>query len=186
MSRFTVNGQPVHYRMDPNTPLLWALRDASNLTGTKYGCGEGQCGACTVHVDGVAVRSCQLRIADIEGSFVTTIEALSRDRSHPVQQAWVADSVPQCGYCQSGMIMAAAALLEKNSSPTDAEIDAAITNICRCGTYPRIREAIHRAARVKSGEEALAAAPPPGIDPVDAARSVPALSDPGPSRRRGE
>ena len=171
MSRFTVNGQPVHYRMDPDTPLLWALRDASNLTGTKYGCGEGQCGACTVQIDGVAVRSCRVRIADIEGSFVTTIEALSCDRSHPVQQAWVAESVPQCGYCQSGMIMAAAALLDKNPNPTDADIDAAITNICRCGTYPRIRAAIHRAARVKAGEETLAAAPPPGIDPADAARA---------------
>ena len=155
--RFTVNGQPVQYRMDPDTPLLWALRDASNLTGTKYGCGNGDCGACTVNIDGEAVKSCLVRIRDIEGSVVTTIEALSRDRSHPVQQAWVAEQVPQCGYCQSGMIMAAAALLEKNANPTDADIDAAITNICRCGTYPRIREAIHRAARAKAGRETLAA-----------------------------
>lgn len=177
MTRFTVNGQPVHYRMDPETPLLWALRDASNLTGTKYGCGTGHCGACTVNVDGNAVRSCQVTIAALEGSFVTTIEALSRDRSHPVQQAWVANQVPQCGYCQSGLIMAVAALLDNNASPTDAEIDAAVTNICRCGTYPRIREAIRRAARVKAGREALAAAPPPGIDPADAAREVPALRD---------
>jgi isoquinoline 1-oxidoreductase alpha subunit len=146
MTSFTVNGQPVHYRMDPDTPLLWALRDASNLTGTKYGCGAGLCGACTVHIDGNAVRSCQVSIASIEGTFVTTIEALSRDRSHPVQQAWVAENVPQCGYCQSGMVMAAAALLETNKDPSDEEIDAAITNICRCGTYPRIRAAIHRAA----------------------------------------
>ena len=146
MTRFTVNGQPVHYRMDPDTPLLWALRDASNLTGTKYGCGVGDCGACTVNIDGNAVRSCLVRIGQLEGSFVTTIEALSRDRSHPVQQAWVAESVPQCGYCQSGMIMAAAALLDKNESPTDADIDAAITNICRCGTYQQVREAIHAAA----------------------------------------
>ncbi|HEV2747892.1 MAG TPA: (2Fe-2S)-binding protein [Allosphingosinicella sp.] len=175
MSRFTVNGQPIHYRMDPDTPLLWALRDASNLTGTKYGCGTGHCGACTVNIDGNAVRSCLVRIADIEGSFVTTIEALSRDRAHPVQQAWVADQVPQCGYCQSGMIMAAAALLDKVQRPTDAEIEAAITNICRCGTYPRIREAIRRAARVKAGEERLAAAPMPGIDPADAAREAPSL-----------
>ena len=173
--RFTVNGQPVEYRMDPKTPLLWALRDASNLTGTKYGCGTGSCGACTVHVDGEAVRSCQVSIAEVEGTFVTTIEALSRDRSHPVQQAWVAASVPQCGYCQSGMIMAAAALLEQNAAPTDAEIDAAITNICRCGTYPRIREAIRRAGRIKSGRERGDAAPPPGIDPADAARQVPAM-----------
>ena len=176
--RFTVNGQPVEYRMDPATPLLWALRDASNLTGTKYGCGTGSCGACTVHVDGNAVRSCQVTVAEVEGSFVTTIEALSRDRSHPVQQAWVADSVPQCGYCQSGLIMAAAALVEKNPSPTDAEIDAAITNICRCGTYPRIREAIRKAGRIKAGREQVAAAPPPGIDPADAAREVPAMRRP--------
>src|SRR3954452_1452565 len=112
MSRFTVNGQPVHYRLDPATPLLWALRDSSNLTGTKYGCGTGHCGACTVHVDGRAVLSCQVAIGGLEGSVVTTIEALSPDRSHPVQQAWVAESVPQCGFCQPGMIMAAAALLE--------------------------------------------------------------------------
>jgi isoquinoline 1-oxidoreductase alpha subunit len=175
MSKFTVNGQAVHYRMDPETPLLWALRDASNLTGTKYGCGTGVCGACTVNIDGKAVRSCRVPIGRLEGSFVTTIEALARDRSHPVQQAWVAESVPQCGYCQSGMIMAAAALLDRNDNPSDADIDAAITNICRCGAYPRIREAIRRAGRVKSGRETLAAAPPPGIDPADAARAVPAL-----------
>jgi isoquinoline 1-oxidoreductase alpha subunit len=175
MTKLTVNGQPIQYRMDPETPLLWALRDASNLTGTKYGCGTGVCGACTVNVDGRAVRSCLVRIRELEGSFVTTIEALSRDRSHPVQQAWVADTVPQCGYCQSGMIMAAAALIDKNANPTDAEIDAAITNICRCGTYPRIREAIRRAARVKAGRERIAAAPPPGIDPADARTKVPAL-----------
>jgi isoquinoline 1-oxidoreductase alpha subunit len=175
MTRLTVNGQPIHYRLDPQTPLLWALRDASNLTGTKYGCGTGHCGACTVNLDGRAVRSCQVPIGRLEGSFVTTIEALSRDRSHPVQQAWVADSVPQCGYCQSGLIMAAAALVDRNPAPTDEEIDAAITNICRCGTYPRLREAIRKAGRVKSGEEQVSAAPPPGIDPADAARQVPAL-----------
>lgn len=180
--RFTVNGQPVQYRMDPQTPLLWALRDASNLTGTKYGCGSGDCGACTVHIDGAAVRSCQVTIAEIEGSFVTTIEALSRDRSHPVQQAWVAEQVPQCGYCQSGMIMAAAALLNSNAAPSDAEIDAAITNICRCGTYPRIGEAIRRAGRAKAGQEQIAAAPAPGIDSEDAVRDVPALRL---SERRG-
>ena len=179
MTKFTVNGQPVHYRMDPQTPLLWALRDASNLTGTKYGCGTGHCGACTVNIDGNAVRSCRVRLAELEGSFVTTIEALSRDRSHPVQQAWVAESVPQCGYCQSGMIMAAAALLDKNPNPTDSEIESSITNICPCGTYPRIKEAIRRAARAKSGRERIFAAPAPGIDPADAAREVPALR-PGP------
>lgn len=173
--RLTVNGQPVEYRLDPATPLLWALRDASNLTGTKYGCGAGHCGACTVHVDGAAVRSCQVTVAQVEGSFVTTIEALSPERSHPVQQAWVADSVPQCGYCQSGMIMAAAALIERNPNPTDAVIDAAITNLCRCGTYPRIREAIRRAGRVSRGRERITAAPPSGIEADEAARSVPAL-----------
>ncbi len=183
MTKFTVNGQAVHYRMDPETPLLWALRDASNLTGTKYGCGSGVCGSCTVNIDGRAVRSCMVPISALEGSFVTTIEALSRDRSHPVQQAWIAESVPQCGYCQSGMIMAAAALIDRNPAPSDADIDAAMTNICRCGTYPRIREAIRRAARVKAGRERIAAAPPPGIDPADAAREVPALRRPGPAQR---
>jgi len=173
--RFTVNGQPVQYNIDPGTPLLWALRDISNLTGTKYGCGSGDCGACTVHVDGIAVRSCQVTVAEMEGRLVTTIEALSSDRSHPVQQAWVAEQVPQCGYCQSGMIMAAAALLDRNPSPSDSDIDSAITNLCRCGTYPRIRKAIRRAARVKAGLERIAAAPPSGIAPEDAAREVPAL-----------
>ena len=167
--------------MDPATPLLWALRDASNLTGTKYGCGTGDCGACTVDIDGRAVRSCQITLAQAEGTFVTTIEALSRDRSHPVQQAWVAEQVPQCGYCQSGMIMAAAALIKANPRPSDADIDTAITNICRCGTYNRVRRAIHRAARAARGEEVIVAAPPPGIDPADAARAVPALT-PVPTR----
>jgi isoquinoline 1-oxidoreductase alpha subunit len=176
MTRFTVNGEPVHYKMDPDTPLLWALRDASNLTGTKYGCGAGQCGACTVHVDGIARRSCQVTIGAIEGSFVTTIEGLSGDRSHPLQQAFAAENVPQCGYCMSGMLMAAAALLAHNPSPTDAQMDEAITNLCRCGTYPRIRRAIHRAAEAAHGNEALAAAPPPDIAPTDAAAAVPALT----------
>lgn len=176
MTSLTVNNQPVKYRMDPATPLLWALRDASNLTGTKYGCGTGDCGACTVDIDGRAVRSCQVTLAQAEGTFVTTIEALSRDRSHPVQQAWVAEQVPQCGFCQSGMIMAAAALLKANPRPSNADIDAAITNLCRCGTYTRVRRAIHRAARAVRGEETIIAAPPPGIDPADAARAVPALT----------
>lgn len=175
MTRFSVNDRPVEYRMEPETPLLWALRDASNLTGTKYGCGTGECGACTVDIDGEAIRSCMVTIAECEGRFVTTIEGLSRDRSHAVQQAWVAEQVPQCGFCQSGMIMAAAALLRTNSNPDDADIDAAMTNICRCGTYPRIRTAIRRAGRVLRGEERIAAAPPPGIRPEDAARAVPAL-----------
>lgn len=184
MSRFTVNGQPVNYRLDPDTPLLWALRDASNLTGAKYGCGTGHCGACTVHVDGNAVRSCRVRIADLEGSFVTTIEGLARDRSHPVQQAFAADGVTQCGYCIPGMIMAVAALIDRNDSPTDSQIDGAITNICRCGIYPRLRESIRRALRIKSGREQVEGAPPPGIAPQDAARTVPALRPPPPAARR--
>ena len=179
MTSLTVNNQPVKYRMDPATPLLWALRDASNLTGTKYGCGTGDCGACTVDIDGRPVRSCQVTLAQAEGTFVTTIEALSRDRSHPVQQAWVAEQVAQCGFCQSGMIMAAAALLKANPRPTNADIDAAITNLCRCGTYTRVRRAIHHAARAIRGEEVIVAAPPPGIDPADAARAVPALTPRG-------
>lgn len=182
MTRFTVNNQPVEYRLDPETPLLWALRDASNLTGAKYGCGEGTCGACTVEVDGEAVRSCQVTIAAMEGRFVTTIEALSRDRGHPVQQAWVARQVPQCGFCQPGMIMAAAVLLKKNPRPSNADIDAAITNICRCGSYPRIRGAIRLAARIAAGREQVTGAPPPGIDRADAARAVPALN-PAPDAR---
>lgn len=178
MTRFSVNERPVEYRMNPDTPLLWALRDASNLTGTKYGCGTGDCGACTVDIDGEAIRSCLVTIAECEGRFITTIEGLSRDRSHPVQQAWVAEQVPQCGFCQSGMIMAAAALLRANKNPSDTDIDAAITNICRCGSYPRIRTAIRHAARVLRGEEPLAAAPRPGISPQDAAAAVPALTPP--------
>jgi isoquinoline 1-oxidoreductase alpha subunit len=187
MSSFTVNGQPVHYRMDPDTPLLWALRDASNLTGAKYGCGTGHCGACMVHVDGNAVRSCRVPISALEGSFVTTIEGLSSDRSHPVQQAFIADMVVQCGYCIPGVVMAAAALIDRNDSPTDEQIDAAITNICRCGIYPRLREAIRRAIRIKTGREQVAGAPPPHVAPADAARAVPALrpeSRPGRAPRR--
>lgn len=175
MTSFTVNGQPVHYRMDPDTPLLWALRDASNLTGAKYGCGTGHCGACTVHVDGNAVRSCRVPISQLEGSFVTTIEGLSRDRSHPVQQAFASAMVPQCGYCIPGMIMAAAALIDRNDSPTDTQIDAALTNICRCGIYPRLREALRLAARIKTGRATVEGAPPPNINAEDAARAVPSM-----------
>lgn len=148
MTRFTVNGNPVEYELAPDTPLLWALREASNLTGTKFGCGAGLCGACTVHVDGVAQRSCQVQIGAIEGTFVTTIEGLSQNRSHPVQRAWLEHQVPQCGFCQSGMIMAVSALLKTNPDPSRAEIRAAISNICRCGTYPRIEAAVLRAAEM--------------------------------------
>jgi len=186
MTSFTVNGTAVHYRLDPATPLLWALRDASNLTGTKYGCGTGHCGACTVHVDGRAVLSCRVTIAELEGSNVTTIEGLSNDRGHPVQQAWIAESVSQCGFCQPGMIMAAAALLARTPSPSDADIDAAVTNICRCGTYPRVREAIRRAIRVQSGQERVAAAPPPRVRPEDAVRAAPSLVPRGRPRRQPE
>jgi len=178
MTKFTVNDRPVEYKMDPETPLLWALRDASNLTGTKFGCGTGECGACMVEIDGEAIRSCLVTIAEAEGRFVTTIEGLSRDRSHPVQQAMVADGAIQCGFCTPGIVINAAALLRKNNNPSDEEIDAAITNICRCGVYPRLREAIKRAGRVMRGEEKIAAAPPPGITPEDAAAAVPAIKEP--------
>ena len=171
MTKFTVNGNPVHFKMPADTPLLWALRDASNLTGTKYGCGIGACGACTVHIDGAAMRSCQVPIGSIEGSFVTTIEGFSDDRSHPVQQAWIAEQVPQCGFCQSGMIMAVAALLKTTPNPSDAEIDAGITNICRCGTYPRIRKAIHRAAMGQVDPRV----PSPETTAAEAARIAPSL-----------
>lgn len=175
MTKMIVNERPIQYRLEPETPLLWALRDASNLTGTKYGCGTGDCGACTVDIDGQATRSCRITIGACEGRIITTIEGLSADRSHPVQQAWVAENLPQCGYCQSGMIMAAAVLLRRTPDPSDEQIDRAMTNICRCGTYPRVRAAIRRAAKIQGGQERIAAAPPPGIAPEDAARAVPAL-----------
>ena len=144
----TINGKQYAAEVNASTPLLWVLRDTLDLTGTKYGCGAGLCGACTVHLDGRPVRSCMTPISAAQGRKVTTIEGLSVDRSHPVQRAWIAEQVPQCGYCQSGQIMAAAALLAANANPTDADIDAAMSgNICRCGTYQRIRRAIHRAAK---------------------------------------
>ncbi|HYR77268.1 MAG TPA: (2Fe-2S)-binding protein [Pyrinomonadaceae bacterium] len=147
-----VNGQAMNVDVDPSTPLLWVLRDTLSLTGTKYGCGMAQCGACTVHLNGEAIRSCVKRVADAVGKEITTIEGLSPDLSHPLQKAWMEIDVPQCGYCQSGQIMSAAVLLAENSQPTDADIDDAMTgNICRCGTYQRIREAIHRAAEMKRG-----------------------------------
>ncbi|HEX9216170.1 MAG TPA: (2Fe-2S)-binding protein [Gemmatimonadales bacterium] len=142
-----VNGRRRTVEAAANTPLLWVLRDNLGLTGTKFGCGIAQCGACTVHLDGDAVRSCVLPVSAVGTRPITTIEGLSATSTHRVQQAWIAEDVPQCGYCQSGQIMAAAALLQRMSDPTDAQIDAAMTNICRCGTYQRIRAAVHRAAK---------------------------------------
>jgi isoquinoline 1-oxidoreductase subunit alpha len=147
MIALSVNGKTYNLDVEDDTPLLWALRDTIGLTGTKYGCGIAQCGACTVLIDGAPTRSCQAPVGSLAGRAVTTIEALAQDgRLHPVQQAWIDLDVPQCGYCQSGMIMAAVALLRDKPKPTDADIDAAITNICRCGTYQRVRAAIHAAA----------------------------------------
>ena len=148
MPTLTINGQSMQAEADPATPLLWVLRDTLGLTGTKYGCGIAQCGACTVHIDGVATRSCQVPYGDAVGKKITTIEGLAPNGAlNKVQAAWLANDVPQCGYCQSGMIMAVTALLAEKPKPTDADIDAAITNICRCGTYQQVREAIHAAAK---------------------------------------
>jgi isoquinoline 1-oxidoreductase subunit alpha len=147
MARLTVNGTAHDVDVDPNTPLLWAIRENVGLTGTKYGCGIAQCGACTVHIDGVATRSCSVVVSDAVGKQITTIEGLAQNGVlTKVQKAWIDHDVPQCGYCQSGMIMAVAALLKDKPKPTDAEIDEAITNICRCGTFQQVREAIHMAA----------------------------------------
>lgn len=147
MIRLDVNAQSHELDVDPETPLLWVLRDNLGLTGAKYGCGIAKCGACTVHVDSQPVRSCVVPVSAVSGATVTTIERLSPDGDHPLQRAWIDLDVPQCGYCQTGMIMAAAALLRENPQPNDADIDAAITNVCRCGTYNRIRRAIHAAAK---------------------------------------
>ena len=146
MAWMTVNGEGVNYRLDPDTPLLWALRDASNLTGTKYGCDSRDCGACTVIIDGRAVLSCGVTLGELEGATITTIEGLSANGTHPVQQAWIAEQVTMCGYCEPGFIMGIAALLEASPSPTEEQISA-LPNICRCGAYPRIRKAIERAAQ---------------------------------------
>ncbi|MFD2143530.1 (2Fe-2S)-binding protein [Ancylobacter oerskovii] len=152
MARLTVNGRVEEFEAEPDTPLLWVLREQLGMTGTKFGCGIAQCGACTVHIDGVATRSCVMPVSSIEESQkIVTIEGLSSDGSHPVQKAWLALDVPQCGYCQTGMIMAAASLLPTNPQPSDADISAEITNICRCGTYNRVRAAIHMAADEKAG-----------------------------------
>jgi isoquinoline 1-oxidoreductase subunit alpha len=147
MIKLTVNGKTHDLDVESDTPLLWVIRDEVGLTGTKFGCGVGACGACTVLLEGEPTRSCVLPLSAVAGKSITTIEGLSADKSHPVQKAWIAESVPQCGYCQSGMILTAAALLKRKTQPTDMEIDSAMTNICRCGTYDRVRKAIHRAAR---------------------------------------
>ena len=175
MPRLTVNDRAVEFRLDPQTPLRWALRDAANLTGTKYGCGAGDCGACMVLVDGQALRSCLISLAEAEGRVVTTIEGLSPDRSHPVQQALVAEQAIQCGFCTPGIAMSAAALLARNADPTPEEIAAAVPNLCRCGVYPRLVRAIQRAGRVMRRVETISAAPAPGLTPEDAARAVPAM-----------
>lgn len=147
MANLTINGKTFTLDVEADTPLLWAIRENAGLTGTKYGCGIAQCGACTVHMDGVATRSCGISVAEAEGKKITTIEGLASGSTlHKVQQAWIAKDVPQCGYCQSGMIMAVAALLNEKPKPTDADIDEAITNICRCGTFQQVREAIHTIA----------------------------------------
>src|SRR6476620_7282645 len=161
MARMIVNGEPIDYKLDPETPLLWALREASNLTGTKYGCDSRDCGACTVIIDGQAVLSCSVALRDLEGATVTTIEGLGGN--HPVQQAWLAEQVTMCGYCEPGFIMAIAALLRVSPSPSEDQI-AALPNICRCGAYPRIRKAIARAAQM-SAPAAPAAPPAPPPNP---------------------
>ena len=155
MVSFKINSEEVSFEGDSDTPLLWVIRDHLRLTGTKFGCGVGQCGACTVHIDGVAQRSCVMPVASINGRDITTIEGLAPSDAnlHPVQQAWLENDVPQCGYCQAGQIMAAVDFLKRYPQPTDADIDANVTNICRCGTYVRIRKAIHRAAELAQGDE---------------------------------
>jgi isoquinoline 1-oxidoreductase alpha subunit len=150
MIQLTINQQLYNLDVSPEMPLLWAIRDVAGLTGTKYGCGMAQCGACTIHLDGEAIRSCVTPVSKAVGKKITTIEGLSADNSHPVQRAWLLEDAPQCGYCQSGQIMSAVVLLKENPNPTDQDIDDAMSgNICRCGTYPRIRKAIHTAARLQ-------------------------------------
>lgn len=180
MPRMTINDRPVEFDLDPDMPLLFALREAANLTGTKNGAGgtDCSCGACTVLVDGTALRSCRITLAEAEGRFVTTIEGLSRDRSHPMQQAMVAEQAIQCGFCTPGIVMAGAALLQRNSSPSRTEIEEAIPNMCRCGVYPRLVRAVERAGRVIQRRESISAAPAPGIEAADAAQRVPALRVP--------
>lgn len=178
MPRMTINDRPVEFDLDPDMPLLYAIREAANLTGTKS-CGGGDCvGACMVLVDGAALRSCRISLSECEGRFITTIEGLSRDRSHPMQQAMVAEQAIQCGYCTPGIVIAGAALLQRNPSPSRAEIEDALENLCRCGVYPRLVRAVERAGRVLQRRESISAAPAPGIDASDAAQSVPALRVP--------
>ena len=155
MISFTINSRKVSFDGEADTPLLWVIRDHLKLTGTKFGCGNGQCGACTVHINGKARRACVTRVSAVAGRDITTIEGLATadDRLHPVQQAWIEHDVPQCGYCQAGQIMAVADFLERFPKPTDADIDKNITNLCRCGTYVRIRKAIHRAAEIAAGDK---------------------------------
>ena len=155
MISFTINSRKVSFDGETDTPLLWVIRDHLKLTGTKFGCGNGQCGACTVHINGKARRACVTRVSAVAGRDITTIEGLAAadDRLHPVQQAWIEHDVPQCGYCQAGQIMAVAGFLERFPRPTDADIDKNITNLCRCGTYVRIRKAIHRAAEIAAGDK---------------------------------
>jgi len=151
MASLSINGKTHQVDVDPNTPLLWVIREQVGLTGTKYGCGVAQCGACTVHVNGLPMRSCSVPVSAVAGARITTIEGLAQGKKlHKVQEAWLKHDVPQCGYCQSGMIMAVAALMQQKPNPTDADIDAAITNICRCGTFQQVREAIHMAAKAKA------------------------------------
>ena len=157
MAKINVNGETLDLEFDAGTPLLWVLREQAGLTGTKYGCGIAQCGACTVHIDGQPVRACVYPASAVQPSQrITTIEGLSEDASHPIQQAWAELDVPQCGFCQSGMIMSAAALLATNAAPTDDDINASMTNICRCGTLPRVRKGIHRAAQLQSATTPVA------------------------------
>ena len=151
MTKLKINGKQHTLILDPETPLLWVLRDHLKLHGTKYGCGIEQCGACTVHVNGQAVRSCGITVGEVADTAITTIEGLSPNSNHPLQQAWTELDVPQCGYCQTGMIMASAALLERKARPTDKDIDRSVTNICRCGTYNQVRKAIHLASQIKEG-----------------------------------
>jgi len=165
MPRLTVNDRAIEIDMDPLTPLLWGLRDAANLTGTKYGCGVGDCGACMVMIDGEALRACLVSLAECEGRSVTTIEGLSHDGAHPVQQAMVAEQAIQCGFCTPGIVMSAAALLARNANPSDAEIKAGIPNLCRCGVYPRLLRVVQRAGAALRASGRLNAAPAPAITP---------------------